>query len=155
MTNHHLGKVPAVATNRDPLHRRRTSLLFMMLAATTVAVGGCSSDTTGKDAPSPANPHLVVFYAEGDGTTTGAVTLATETGGTIQKDVRLPMVDEGTGKPGVPSDRFKTGAHLYISVQNKEAAGKVTCRIEAGGKVIDQASSEGPYKVVTCRGTMP
>jgi len=126
----------------------------MMPMATIIFVAtGCSSDKTAP--PSPAKPPHVVFYAEGDGTSTGAVTLRSESGGVLQKDVKLPMGDETTGTPGTASDQFKRGADLYISLQNKEAAGKVTCRIEVDGKVIDQATSEGPYKVAVCTGKVP
>lgn len=101
-----------------------------------------------------STPH-VVFFAEGEGTTSAAVTMRTETGGTIQKDVALPMGNVETGEPGVPSDRFKRGGHLYMSLQNSEAAGSVTCRIEVDGKVIDEATSSGAYKVVSCTGQVP
>lgn len=152
--NNSQGKVPTVVTSRDPLSWRRTSLQIMMLLATTFcAATGCSGDKAAP--PSPAKPPHVVFYAEGDGTTTGAVTLRSESGGVLQKDVKLPMADEMTGALGTSSDQFKRGAHLYMSLQNKEAAGKVTCRIEVDGKVIDQAISEGPYKVAACTGTVP
>ena len=96
-----------------------------------------------------------MFFAEGDGTKSAAVTMRTESGGTIQKDVALPMGNVETGVPGVPSEGFKRGAFLYMSLQNSEAAGSVTCRIEVDGKKIDEATSSGAYKVVTCQGTMP
>lgn len=120
-----------------------------MLAAATilVAAAACSNKPQ-------AAPH-VVFYAEGQGTTTGAITLSTESGGTLQKDVKLPAVDETTGTAGIATDAFKSGGHLYISLQNKEATGKVTCRIVVDGKTIDEASSEGPYKIAACRGDVP
>jgi hypothetical protein len=97
----------------------------------------------------------VVFYAEGEGTKSAAVTMQSESGGTLQKDVALPMADEATGQPGVASDGFKHGAHLYLSLQNSEAAGSVTCRIEVDGKVVDEATSSGAYKIATCVGKVP
>jgi hypothetical protein len=111
------------------------------MTSSVVAVGivvlgtlyGCGTDTASSDTSLPttsstAAPRVVV-YAEGNGTKSAAVTLLTETGGTIQKDVSLPMGNPGTGQQGVESTLFKHGAPLYISVQNKEAAGSVTCRI--------------------------
>lgn len=128
----------------------------MLAISLTVAATACSTPEPAPQTPAPApgNPH-VVFYAEGEGTTTGAVTLVTEAGGTLQKDVHLPAGDETTGVPGIASDSFKRGAHLYISLQNKEAAGSVTCRIEVDGKIIDRATSEGAYKIAACRGQVP
>lgn len=145
MTDDYVGLVPAAAHSRGSL---------VVLAALMLAVAASCSGTEAKPDPAPKPPH-VVFYAEGTGTTTGAVTLVSESGGTVQKDVKLPAVDETTGTPGIASDAFKSGARLYISLQNKEASGKVTCRIEVDGKVIDQATSEGGYKIAACRGQVP
>lgn len=95
------------------------------------------------------------MFAEGEGTKSASVTLRTESGGTIQKDVSLPMGNKDTGEPGVPSDGFKPGDFLYLSVQNAEDTGSVTCRITAGDKVIDEATSTGSRVVATCQGHMP
>jgi hypothetical protein len=104
--------------------------------------------------PVPATPH-VVFYAEGEGTKAASMTLRSESGGVIQKDIALPLIDTSTGKAGIASDQFKRGGHLYISLQNKEASGSVTCRIKVGDKVIDEATSTGNRVVVTCVGKVP
>lgn len=139
--------------------RRRRRLRNMMLTATVFFVAvACSSGNKPETAPktqAPATAPHVVFYAEGQGTTAGSITLRTESGGTVQKDVALPMTDTATGTAGVSSFLFKRGAPLYISVANKAAAGSVTCRIEVDGKEIDKATSSGAYKVVTCVGKVP
>jgi hypothetical protein len=97
----------------------------------------------------------VVFFAEGSGTASAAVTMRTESGGSIQLDVGLPMTNTETGKRGIGSDKFKRGDPLSIVLRNSEAGGSVTCRIEVDGQVIDEATSSGPYKVVTCAGKVP
>ena len=138
--------------------RRRQRLQNTMLTATVFFVAvACSGNepVSAPQTPAPATAPHVVFFAEGSGTATGSVTLRSESGGVIQKDVALPMHDAATGAPGTASDAFKRGASLYISLQNKEAAGSVTCRIEVDGKVIDKATSSGPYKIVTCVGKVP
>jgi len=133
----------------------------MMLSATIIfGAVACSRDEPvtapqSSASPGPAGPPHVVFYGEGDGTVSASVTMRTETGGAIQKDVALPMVDAATKQPGVVSDRFKRGDQLYMSLQNSEAAGSVTCRIEVDGKVIDTATSSGAGVVASCRGIVP
>jgi hypothetical protein len=96
-----------------------------------------------------------VFYGEGAGTTGAALTMRSETGGVIQKDVALPIVNTATGETGLKSVLFKRGAFLYMSLQNKADTGSVTCRIVVDGEKIDEATSTGPYKVVTCQGKVP
>lgn len=147
--------LPDVVTTREALHRRR-GRVFLTLTGTLAFLlvsSGCSDD--GSASVSGAKAPQVVFFAEGAGTASAAVTMRTESGGVIQLDVALPMMNTETGKPGIGSDKFKSGDPLSIVAQNKEAGGSVTCRIEVDGKVVDEASSSGGYKVVTCRGTVP
>lgn len=150
---------PGVATTREPLQGRRGLHRFMMLTATvSLLVAGCSGETSPSSPavadPKPGSPR-VVFFAEGSGTASGAVTMRSESGGTIQLDVALPMTNTQTGTAGLESTLFKRGAGLYISLQNSEAAGSVTCRIEVDGKVIDEATSSGGYKIASCVGKVP
>lgn len=129
---------------------------FVMAATGALVLVACSHQSeAAPETSAPASAPHVVLYAEGEGTTAGAVTMKSESGGTIQKDVALPMGDPATGQPGVSSDLFKPGDDLYISVQNKQATGSVTCRIEVDGQKIDEATSSGPYKIATCVGKVP
>lgn len=148
---------PAVRISRVPLHGRRVTFRNMMPMATIFFVAvGCSggNPVSAPETPASATPH-VVFYAEGTGTEAAAMTLRTESGGVIQKDVSLPLYDTTTGKAGLASDQFKRGDSVYVSFRNKNAAGSVTCRIEVDGKRIDEATSTGAYKFVSCAGKVP
>lgn len=142
----------------------RTAIAVIAVAGLTMT--GCSSEDEPTTAPVSSAPTTaatsrpdVVFFAEGVGTKAGAVTMRSESGGTIQKDVALPMGDAETGVPGITSNGFTRGAFVYMSLQNKESSGSVTCRIEAKidgqVKVVDEATSEGAYKVVSCQGRVP
>lgn len=146
------GRLPDVLSTQEPPLWRRMAPAFMMPGATIICLllAGCGAG----DKPAPAAPH-VVFFAEGAGTKAAAMTLQSESGGTIQKDVALPLTDTSKGTAGLSSDLFKRGDRLYISLQNKAAAGSVTCRIEVDGKKIDEATSSGAYKVVSCVGRVP
>lgn len=134
----------------------------LVAAILVLAVTGCSSDDEPTTAPVPsattttaASPPEVVFFAEGTDTKSGSITLRTESGGTIQKDVALPMTNTSTGKPGLASTQFKSGDFLYISLQNSQGYGSVTCRIEVDGVELDKATSSGGYKIASCQATMP
>ena len=150
---------PAVETNRAPLSKRgRICIWKMMLTATSVIVAvGCTGNEPGSapETPASAGPPRVVFYAEGEGTKSAAVTMRTESGGTVQKDVALPLHNAATGTPGIDSTAYKRGDQLYFSMQNRQGAGSVTCRIEVDGQVIDEATSSGGYKIATCVGKVP
>jgi hypothetical protein len=129
----------------------------MLLATVIFVAAACSGNIpeSAPGSPAPATAPHVVFYAEGDGTAAAAMTLQTESGGTIQKDVALPLTDASKGTAGLSSDLFKHGDHLYISLQNKQDAGSVTCRIKVGDTVIDEATSSGGHVVVSCVGKVP
>jgi hypothetical protein len=145
--------LPAGRNSQESLHwrRGRCALTVTGTLAFLLIVAGCNSDGSA----SVSGPPQVVFFAEGSGTASAAVTMRTESGGVIQMDVGLPMTNAETGKPGIGSDKFKRGDPLSILAQNKEAGGSVTCRIEVDGKVIDEATSSGAFKVVTCAGKVP
>lgn len=69
------------------------------------------------------------------------VTYMNNSGGTEQKDVKVPFKYEFSAK---------AGAMLSLVAQNKGASGSVTCQILVDGKVKKEATSEGGYVVVTC-----
>lgn len=145
--------LPDVVVTREPLHWRRGRVLLTVTGtiAFLLIVAGCNGDGSA----SVSGPPQVVFFAEGSGTSSAAVTMLTESGGSIQMDVGLPMTNADTGKPGIGSDKFQRGDPLTILARNKEAGGSITCRIEVDGKVIDEATSSGSYAIVTCRGKVP
>jgi hypothetical protein len=96
----------------------------------------------------------VVYAATGEGTTAASYTMVSEDGGTSQGNVDLPLkgVD---GKAGLTSSTFKSGAFLYLSVQNSQGYGSVTCQIKVDGVVVSQASGNGGYMIATCKGQVP
>jgi hypothetical protein len=44
---------------------------------------------------------------------------------------------------------------VYLSVQNQNAAGSVTCRILLDGMVVSENTSTGGYVIATCQGRVP
>jgi hypothetical protein len=90
--------------------------------------------------------HSVLYEAIADGNTgggrTGMVTGQTP-GGSSQ----------GTGPlPFTATYSFHTGDFVYLSVQNQQPAGSVTCRITVDGVVVSENTSTGGYTIATCQG---
>lgn len=101
--------------------------------------------------PAPANStHTVLYEVEADSVTgsgrTGLVTAGTPAGGTTQRTGLLPITGTFT---------FSTGEAVYVSVQNQQPAGSVTCRITVDGVVVSENSSSGGYTIATCQGRVP
>lgn len=81
------------------------------------------------------------------GATRVSLTYENDTGNTEQHDVNLPW--EKTLY--LPSGQF-----VYVSAQLDQASGfEVTCRIIAGNRVIETATSSGQYSIATCSGRAP
>lgn len=99
--------------------------------------------------PAPAT-HTVVYTTEADGNTgsgrTGMVTAQTPGGGNAQQTGLLPITGTFT---------FHAGDFVYVSVQNQQGAGSVTCRITVDGAVVSENTSSGGYVIATCQGTVP
>jgi hypothetical protein len=110
------------------------------------------------DPPPPASTtHTVVYQADGTGARgvrSANVTLHTDSGGTSQASINLPMKTRA-GQTGLTFTNFHTGDFVYLSVQNTDAAGSVTCRILVDGVVLSENTSTGGYVIATCSGRVP
>lgn len=113
-------------------------------------VAGCASGAT----TTKATTHEVWYRADGDGTTEASYTLQSDDGGTRQQDITLPLMNQ-KGETGLTFTGFKSGAFVYLSVQNSTAAGSVTCQIFVDGKEISSNTSTGGYKIASCQGRVP
>jgi len=88
---------------------------------------------------------------EVDGSATSASVTMEMPSGTSQVSVDLPLTNQD-GDVGV-TNKFSRGSFVYISAQNKESYGSVTCRIKVDGAVISENTSSGAYAIATCKGT--
>lgn len=121
----------------------------LALACIMLALAGCAQAEAAKT-------HTVIYNAEGDGARgirTGSITLQSPTG-TQQAAVNLPLTSKN-GSTGLKVDGFKTGDFVYLSVQNKDASGSVTCHITVDGYVVAENTSVGGYTIATCKGQVP
>jgi hypothetical protein len=112
------------------------------------------SDSTTQSSASPVTSDVTVLY-EVEGTTNMAsITISTPGGGTSQQsdiDVPMSMKSATGGQAGMPLT-FQPGEFLYISAQNSNDHGSVTCRITVDGVVVSENTSHGAYVIASCDG---
>lgn len=92
----------------------------------------------------PEGAHLVKYEVQ---SRFGASLTYMVGGGTEQREAGA----------GVRSVRFAgwPGDFLYLSAQNVERQGRVTCRIYVDGKLAQEATSSGAYVIATCKAQIP
>lgn len=104
-------------------------------------------------ASEPPTTHTVVYEADGSGTNAGSFTLQTPTGSQQEKG-GLPLKNQAGGT-GLTFSGFHSGDFVYLSVQNENPTGVVTCRIVVDGSTVSENTSTGGYVIATCSGRVP
>lgn len=100
--------------------------------------------------PVATKTHEVLYEATADSYTGGGrsgLVTAQTVAGTTQGTGLLPFSDTIRD--------FHRGDFVYISVQNQQPAGSVTCRITVDGTVVSENTSTGAYAIATCQGKVP
>jgi len=128
--------------------RKRSKLwLWITLGALAPVLAGLIAYAHYFGLPDYTTAHTVVYRVEADAAygsgRTGTVTMQTE-GGTSQGAGLLPMT--------ATFANFHPGDFVYVSVQNGQALGSVTCRITVDGVVVSENTSTGGYTIATCQG---
>jgi hypothetical protein len=125
-----------------------------VVAAVYVGSASCATahEYTSNHPPTYTSPKgLVLYEAEGSSTSSGDIDVRTPTGSRqISADLPLGTTDGRTGL----TMRFKPGSLVYMSVQNNEDHGMVTCRITVDGRVISENTASGGFMIATCNGTV-
>lgn len=132
-----------------PPPRKRPWLPHLLIILGAVAILGVAVLALNWPASSSAT-HTVVYTAEADAAygsgRTGMVTIQSPGGGTSQTTGVLPFTSTLT---------FGTGDFVYLSVQNQQGAGSVTCRITVDGTVVSENTSSGGFTIASCQGRVP
>jgi hypothetical protein len=130
------------------------ALGLVMATVVYAAWWGLDSDAP---ATSVRTTHTVSYQADGGdarGIRTANYTIRTDNGGTSQGSTNLPMKNRN-GDTGLTFTGFRSGDFVYLSVQNQDAAGSVTCRIVVDGQILSENISTGGYTIATCQGQVP
>lgn len=86
-----------------------------------------------------------VTYKVGGSTSKASITIQNSSGGTEQREVRVPWSTSFHAKPG---------QFVYLSAQNKSEYGTVDARIELNGKTVQSASSNEEYGIASVSGSL-
>jgi hypothetical protein len=131
-------------------------LLFfgILVVAVTISVASTAgTDTSSASSGSRNSSHTVTYIVEGT-TKQASITYRNAYGDTSQQsdiDVPLTLVDGGRG---IQMSGMERGDFLYISAQNSEKYGTVSCAIEVDGVRVKQNVSRGGYTIATCSGRL-
>jgi hypothetical protein len=93
----------------------------------------------------PAEPRRVVYEVSGSARS-ASLTIQNEQGGTEQMTVALPWSRSMSVQPG---------AFVYVSAQNQDGSGSVTCDIKVDGVSLQSSTSSGAYVIAGCSGSVP
>lgn len=124
---------------------------IIMLAV--LALAGCGGNTPVAQTAPVVTSHTVLYEAEG-AARTASYTLKSDDGGTRQGDFDLPLRNQSGGQ-GLTFTGFSTGAFVYLSIQNGDEYGSVTCRITVDGVKLSENTSDGGSMIATCQGQVP
>lgn len=128
------------------------ALVAVAVVAVGIKYGALSND---KAATSTTTTfHTVVYQADAAGARgarSGSITLRSGDGGTQQAEVSLPLRTKA-GEIGLTYTGFRSNDSFYLSVQNKDSAGSVTCRVLVDGVKVSENTSSGAYTIAACSG---
>lgn len=108
---------------------------------------------SGRDSPEKASilsmptAELSVLYRVTGTAKEASLTYIRSEGAQEQDDSYLPTAKRVRGP--------KPGMFVYISAQNMDDFGSVTCEIEVNGETWRNATTHSAYGIATCSGTLP
>lgn len=127
-------------------------LRLVLVLITGILFASCSAESlqsTPTPVPIPQPQTYTIEYIVTH-STAGDISLTYEnaTGGTEQLETRA------SGGEWRQTYRLPVGAFAYISVQNKEDNGTVSCSIMQNGLLWKTSTSSGAYVIATCSGSV-
>ncbi|HWD83309.1 MAG TPA: hypothetical protein VG497_30625 [Kribbella sp.] len=164
MTNQQVSNEPGTVGQEPPAedHGMRNTLL--VIGGVIVVIAALAVLLNLGDKPAAAPPaaavsytpvtHTVTYVVEGESTTAATYTIQTDDGGTQQGEADLPLRNKAGGY-GLTFDGFASGAFVYLSAQNDNGYGSVTCKILVDGDTISENTSTGGYAIATCSSRVP
>lgn len=145
------------AQPREPSKRGWWILALLVVAGVITYVAVDQADRRDRESDARVDELVDAMSAatityEVGGTSNQADVTAETPSGTDQLTVDIPLMAKEGGR-GVEMT-FQRGDFVYISAQNTDAVGTVTCKITASdGSVISESQSSLDYGIATCDGT--
>lgn len=132
-------------------------MAFMSLVAPAVVAAiavGYRATNSGRSDKVTVVPDREVVYQVTGSTTSASITYSTPGGGTGQQaDIDVPLVRKSDGGSGLVFS-MRPGEFAYLSAQNSNARGNVTCVITVDGVELARNTSTGAYTIATCEATV-
>jgi hypothetical protein len=97
--------------------------------------------------PATRSTSVVVEYSVTGTARQVSLTLENDSGGVDQMNRGVPWRQQ--------YKEFSRGDFVYLSAQNQEAAGSLTCEIKVNGVVEFKGSASGGYTICTASGSVP
>ena len=116
-------------------------LFVLMILLLGVILVACDND----DSWDYSSPTYQVKYKVGGTTSQASLTYENAQGGTEQMDVRVPW-EKTIGT-------VERGDFLYLSAQNQNDSGSITCEIWVDGNRWKHSISSGAYVIASCNGS--
>jgi hypothetical protein len=130
-----------------PQPKKRPSAVRIILVTTAVIFGVAFFASMVDTA---TTTHTVV-YKVGGTATQADITYEGPNGDTAQQsNVDVPLTRVSDGGEGMILKNMRSGDFLYISAQNQNDSGTITCSIEIDGRVVETNTSYGGFTIATC-----
>lgn len=118
-------------------------LAFLFILGLVMPSTPSTRSTSRTSTTTSAAKSYKVTYKVGGSTSKASITIQNASGGTEQREVRVPWSSSFNVKPG---------QFVYLSAQNKSEYGTVEARIELNGKTVQSASSNEDYGIASVSG---
>ncbi|HEY0373416.1 MAG TPA: DUF308 domain-containing protein [Amnibacterium sp.] len=137
-----------------------TAAFFVAAASSAIASSSAVAVPADSSAASPApsdpaststSTRTVTYSITGDGKATNISYLTVNNGEAGQEQVTNESLPWKKVVSIKDDSLFQTS--VFSLVAQNSGSGKITCEIQAGGKVISKHTSSGQYSVVTCSGS--
>ena len=110
-----------------------------------------ASSTPGADASTTETSRAVTYTVRGSGKA-GTISYLTVNGGQAGQEQVTGQSLPWKKVVKIKDDSLFSTSVFSLVAQNGAGSGKITCEIQADGKVISKHTSSGQYAVVTCSG---
>lgn len=144
-----VGAAPPAAKNQP-----RALVGLVSLAILGVTIWYLAQPSSGTGPASPKGSTVTVTYKLTGSATSADLTYMDGSGNVQQQTGKAVPLRRTSGADGL-SIVVHHGAYVSLMAQNNDAAGDLTCTIEADGVVINTGHSSGGYAIASCSAMVP
>jgi hypothetical protein len=139
-----------INTPATPQKQKRTTEIILLSLAillvcciATILLNQNRGGITNSTEDTNMTPGYNVEYRFTGSTNSANITMLNETGGTEQSVVQIPFTKKL---------KMNAGDFAYISAQNENDSGSISCEIWVNDKKLKESNSDGAYTIASCSG---